>query len=228
VKALARRSATLREQIFDLVLSELKNGGFAPGTRITEEGLAKRLEVSRTPIREALGQLSRQGVLLLRAGGGYLVPSPTVESIRQIIEVRLLIEPPAVKIAATEYGTQQIEALSKAIAGEESSVNKPQPAAFARANEEFRNALFGPLSNKALSKLIGEFEGHLHFIRAVTLKDTSLRQEIVDRQVKVRDALKKRDGDRAELLWRAYLRFTEEVLVQALKELQGANGDASE
>jgi DNA-binding GntR family transcriptional regulator len=226
MKSPVRKSATLREQVFELVLTELRNGEFAPGTRITEEALAKRLEISRTPIREALGQLTRQGVLLLRAGGGYLVPSPTVDEIRHIIAVRLLLEPPAVKMAASEYGSAEVERLSKAIQGEENAVGKIHPAAFARANEEFRHALFDGLSNKALSRLISQFDSHLHFIRAVTLKDTTLRQEIVDRQVKIRDAVKRRDADRAEVLWRAYLRFTEEVLVQALRELQKAGGES--
>src|SRR5215813_1256137 len=94
--SLIKKSATLREQVFNAVLTELKSGGFAPGSRITEEGLAKRLEVSRTPIREALGQLTRQGILHVRQGGGYLVPSPDGQQIRHIIAVRMLLEPPAV------------------------------------------------------------------------------------------------------------------------------------
>ena len=217
MKTVVRRSAPLREQVFDAVFGMLRNGDFAPGTRITEESLAKTLQVSRTPIREAVGQLARQGFLVGREGGGYVVPTPTVEQVHQIIAVRLLIEPPAVRMAALEYGPDQIDLISKAIDAEQEAVGKVQPAAFARANEAFRRNLFDAISNTALSQLIAQFDNHLNFIRAVTLKDRELRQDIVDRQVKIRDAVKKRDGDRAEMLWRAYLTFTEVVLVHALK-----------
>src|SRR5512141_1654325 len=99
MKPVLMRSATLREQVFDAVFGMLRNGEFTPGVRITEESLAKMLEVSRTPIREAVGQLARQG-MLVREGRGYVVPTPTVDQVHQIIEVRLLIEPAAVRMAA--------------------------------------------------------------------------------------------------------------------------------
>jgi DNA-binding GntR family transcriptional regulator len=215
-----KKAATLREQVFEVVLSQLKNGAFAPGERITEEGLAKRLEVSRTPIREALGQLTKQGVLHARRGGGYVVPSPTIPQIRNILAVRALLEPPAVRMAAGEYGAAEIDRISKAIEAETSAITKAQPQPFARANESFRHALFGSISNVALSTLIAQFESHLHFIRAVTLNDQALRREIVVRQSKIRDAVKRHDGELAESLWRSYLRLTEDTLVQTLGELE--------
>jgi DNA-binding GntR family transcriptional regulator len=223
MKSPLERPATLRQQVFDLVLAELKGGALAPGTRITEEGLARRLEVSRTPIREALGQLTRQGVLLLRAGGGYLVPSPTREEVEQLVAVRLLLEPIAVRMAATEYGNEQVERISRAIRNEQSAIASTHPAAFARANEEFRHAIFDHLANRVLSRQIAQFDSHLHFIRSVTLKSRALRREIVARQVNIRDALKSRQGKEAEALWRAYLQFTEMVLIQAVHDLRSSD-----
>jgi DNA-binding FadR family transcriptional regulator len=63
-----------------------------------------------------------------------------------------------------------------------------------------------------LADAIAQFDSHLNFIRSVTLKDTALRRQIVNRQSKIRDAVQRRDKRRAESLWRAYLNFTEEVL----------------
>jgi DNA-binding GntR family transcriptional regulator len=220
-----KKSATLREQVFDAVLNELKSGRFAPGTRITEQGLAKQLVVSRTPIREALGQLARQGVLEARPGGGYLVPSPNDQELRHIIAVRMLLEPAAVRMAAEEYSEVHIERISKAIKAETAAVSKSDPAAFAIANEEFRLAMFDGLANKALSNLIKQFDHHLQFIRAVTLKDTALRKEVVTRQGKIRDALQKHDGERAQTLWCGYLKYTEEALTEALSKLHSAEDE---
>jgi len=222
-----KKAATLREQVFEVVLNQLKNGAFSPGERITEEGLARRLEVSRTPIREALGQLTKQGVLHARRGGGYIVPSPTIDEIRHIVAVRGLLEPPSVRMAAAEYGPGELEKISRAIESEASAVSRTQPQQFAKANEEFRHALFSAISNKALSALIAQFENHLHFIRGITLNDLALRRELVDRQSKIRDSLQRHDGDLAEGLWRSYLRLTEDTLVKTLKGLAQAESPRS-
>lgn len=213
-----KKGATLREQTFQLVLQELKSGKFSPGERITEEGLAMRLGVSRTPIREALGQLTKQGVLRARPGGGYVVPAPTIDEIRQIIAVRALLEPTAVRMAAKEYGPAQIRKITDAIEAESGSASRAQPTQFAKANEDFRHAMFDGIANRALSSLIAQFSNHLNFIRGITLNNLELRREIVDRQRKIRDALLSHDSDLAEGLWRSYLRLTEEVMVNAMTE----------
>jgi DNA-binding GntR family transcriptional regulator len=229
-----KKGQTLREQVFQLILSELRSGKFSPGERITEEGLAKRLGVSRTPIREALGQLTKQGILRARPGGGYVVPAPTIEEIRQILAVRALLEPAAVRIAASEYGPEQIEKITDAIESESGSASRAQPTQFAKANEDFRHAMFDNISNRALSSLIAQFSSHLHFIRGVTLNNVELRRVIVDRQKKIRDALQNHDGDLAEGLWRSYLRLTEEAMVSAMSNQEprpaarnGAKADAA-
>jgi DNA-binding GntR family transcriptional regulator len=219
--AIVKKSATLREQVFRVVVSELKSGRFAPGERITEEGLAQRLGVSRTPIREALGQLTKQGVLRAREGGGYVVPSPSIDEVRQIIAVRALLEPAAVRMAAAEYGPTEVEVITKAIEAESASASRVQPGQFARANEAFRHAMFDRISNRMLSSLIAQFASHLHFIRGVTLDNLELRKEIVDRQRKIRDAIEKHDGDLAEGLWRSYLRLTEDAMTNAMRQLAG-------
>src|SRR3569833_1259386 len=125
-----KKSATLREQVYQVVVNELKGGDFTPGERITEEGLAKRLGVSRTPIREALMQLSKQGVLRPRDGGGYIVPSPSIEELQQVIAVRTLLEPAAVRMAALEYDKPKVDLISKAIDAEAAAINNAQAVQF--------------------------------------------------------------------------------------------------
>jgi DNA-binding GntR family transcriptional regulator len=222
-----RKSAALREQVVDVVLTELRNGDISPGTRITEEGLARRFGVSRTPIREALGQLTRQGTLYARPGGGYVVPSPSVEEVRQTVAVRLMLEPQAVQMAAEEYGREEVRRITKAIRKAEDAIPRVQPAAFISALEDFRCALFSGIANRMLSKLIAEFGGHMHFIRAMTLKDSDLRKRVVAQQVEIRDAIKDHDGDRAQALWVAYIGQSEELLRRACREPARAPGDSA-
>lgn len=219
-----QRAASLRDQVVNAVLGLLQAGELIPGSRVTELGLARKLNVSRTPIREALGQLSQRGALQQRNGGGYVVPIPSDQEIRDVIAVRLLLEPSAARIAAEEYDESQIEEIDRAIAGETEASAERNPQHFAQANEAFRQAVFGSLPNKALRDAIWQFNAHLHFIRATTLKDVKLRKEIVQRQRQIRDAIAQRDPDMAEALWKSYLRLAEDVLLRALHQW---NSDAA-
>ena len=213
-----KKAATLREQVVDVLISELRSGQFGPGERLTEQGLAERMDVSRTPIREALNQLTEQGMLQARPRGGYVVPSPTVSHIRQIIAVRMLLEPPAVRMAAMEYGAEQVERITKSIESETLAAPDPHPGDFAHANEDFRRAVFDGISNQVLWDLIAQFANHLNFIRAATLSNMKLRRQILERQRKIRDAVAAHEEDLAEGLWRSYLRLTEESLISAMQE----------
>jgi DNA-binding GntR family transcriptional regulator len=206
------RSRALHQQVFELVLAELRNGDFPPGTRITEEGLAKRFGVLRSPIRAALAQLLRQETLRARLGGGYVVPSPSTEEVDQTVAVRLFLEPPGVRMAAEECGPSQVEQISRAIRRAERAIAETQPAALVVALEEVRSAILGGISNRVLSRLISDFGGHLHYIRTMTLWDRAVREEVVAKLVGIRDAIAAHDGARAEALWAAYIGQSRELL----------------
>lgn len=214
-----KKGATLRDQVVAAISKELRHGAYKPGERITELGLAERLQVSRTPIREALNQLLEQGVLHARMGGGYIVPTPTVEQIRQIIAVRELLEPAAVAMAAREYGPERVARISDAIEFEILSKSNADHTLFAAANEQFRRAVFDGIGNQVLWGLISQFAPHLDFIRAATLKDMALRGEIVARQEKVRDAIAAHDEASASRLWTSYLALSREALIAAIEDL---------
>ncbi|EJN05854.1 GntR family transcriptional regulator [Phyllobacterium sp. YR531] len=211
-----KRTESLREQMVEAILHDLRMGSISPGERLTEEGLAKRFNVSRTPVREALNQLTHQGLLEARTGGGYIVPFPTPDEIRKIIFVRKLLEPAAIRLAADEFGRGEIERMSGAIAGEVAHIGTRSAADFAKANEEFRDAIFQRISNKILSNAIAQFNNHLGLIRSSTLSDLELRKEIVNRQEQIRDAIKSHDADKAESLWMHYLDLTEKTLIAAI------------
>lgn len=215
-----QKAVPLREQVYEAILSQLRNGHYAPGERVTEGRVAKDLNVSRTPVREAMGQLHRHGILWAREGRGYEVPSPSESEVIEIFVVRQLVEPAAVGMAAQEYNEDRVLDLDKAISQEEKSVSTKNPNSFAVGNEAFRSALFDHISNDVLKGIISQFGYHLQFMRMTTLKSIPLRKEIVARQKKVRDAIAARDAATGTKLWHEYLDFAQESLVSAIREYQ--------
>lgn len=213
------KAPPLREQIVRALLDELRSGRFQPGERLTENGLAERLNVSRTPVREALNQLVEQGLIESRPRGGYLVPSPSIDEVRDIIAVRRMIEPPALRLIARHATPFDIRPIDEALAMEEKHLESADAHEFTSANENFRTSLFGGLQNKTLRAVIEQFSGHLNFIRATTLHDVALRKVIVALQRQVRDAVAENDEDLAETRWQGYLQHSEETLISTLHRL---------
>ena len=93
------RPSPLRERVYEALRAELRAGRFARGERLREEDIARQLGVSRTPVREALVQLYRDG-LLSEAGRGFMLADLTTRDIAEILELRLLLEPAAARHAA--------------------------------------------------------------------------------------------------------------------------------
>src|ERR1700716_2927871 len=98
--ALHTRPESLSEVVYETIRDAIVNRTIPPGVRVTEAGLAKQLNVSKTPVREALLRLREIGLIEPSGvrGGRIILPSPT--SIRQAYEVRLALETFAAEAAA--------------------------------------------------------------------------------------------------------------------------------
>ena len=103
-----------RAAVYERLRSDIAHGRIAPGQRLSEQGIAEALGVSRTPVREALSQLLSDG-LLVALGRGYAAPDLTPANIDDIYEMRLLLEPPIARHAARHASHDQVVALRQAI-----------------------------------------------------------------------------------------------------------------
>ncbi|MDE8653205.1 GntR family transcriptional regulator [Novosphingobium album (ex Liu et al. 2023)] len=210
------RTASLRDQVSMAVLDLLRSGELAQGARVTEEALAERFEVSRTPIREALARLAQQGILEKRKQGGYCVPSLSAEEISDIVAVRMLLEPPAIRDITKILSDRDLRELELSIAGQIEAAAKQNAKKFDLQNDRFRKVIFGSVPNKVLRMQIAQFDAHIHFMRAIAQVDTPSYAPMMGRQKALLEALKKRDPEEAEQRWKEYLHHTREWLFAAV------------
>src|SRR3546814_13180343 len=131
----------------------------------------------------------------------------------------LLHEPAAVRIAAEEFEPGEIDRVTRAIELEAAACEVKSSSRFAAANEEFRTSIFQHISNKALRAAIAQFTPLLHLIRAATLSDVDLRQDIVGRLIEVRDSIRAHDGARVERTWLSSLTLADATLILAATTL---------
>lgn len=108
-----QRSKSLHQQTYEALRSSILSGQLAPGDRLVETQLAQQLQVSRTPIREAMRQLQREGLVKADGSGGLRVTAISVLDAMQLYDCRLALEQLSV-VAACDHATQsQIDRLAQ-------------------------------------------------------------------------------------------------------------------
>jgi DNA-binding GntR family transcriptional regulator len=100
------RPRPLAQQAYDSIRAELMSGRWGPDERLTEQDVARRLSISRTPAREALRRLVLMGSLDALPGGGYVQRTLTARDVREHCELRLVLEPDAAALAAAREGPE--------------------------------------------------------------------------------------------------------------------------
>jgi DNA-binding GntR family transcriptional regulator len=112
-------SASLTRRIADEVYQRLREaiitGHLKPGARVIERDLTDRLQVSRTPIREALKQLEQEWLVVGYPHKGYFVRSPSYDEARQVYELRREAEGLSAQLAAERITDEELAAMSEAI-----------------------------------------------------------------------------------------------------------------
>jgi DNA-binding GntR family transcriptional regulator len=211
-----RRPIPLRDQVHDALRDSLRRGLYRPGERLTEMAAADTLGVSRTPVREALGLLAREGLLVALPGGGFQVPSIDSADIEEVFEIRELIEPHAAAQSARAPTRQGLAGMRAAVATELAHFEDKTADAFSAANSAFRDHLFGMCGNGRLARLIGTFEDHVQYVRWVTLEDRRVRDVVIQGQQEMIAAVEARDAAAAETAMRRHLASARRALMASL------------
>ena len=142
------------EQAADVIRESILAGRIPAGARIGEVDLARQLSVSRTPIREALSRLAAEGLVELSPNRGARVTSWSTAELREIFEVRLRLEPYAVRQAVPRLTGAQLDELS-GLAGQMCAVGRPGDgqdlAAIVELNRQFHGLLVAEARNPQLA-----------------------------------------------------------------------------
>lgn len=202
------RVAPLREQVADGLMERLRNGHFLPGERLTEGRVAHALGVSRTPVREALGILSEQGILTRRPDGGYAVAKPTLSALDELFELRRLLEPYAARRAARRVDDGDLALLRKAVGKLRKLAPTGAAAAVAETNREIRRLLFGFCGNESLARAIEQHSDQVYLMGMLTMNTKEGRLLVLRRHEGILHALSTRSESAVE---KAVIRYLEDA-----------------
>jgi DNA-binding GntR family transcriptional regulator len=143
---------TMRTQIKKYIQDCIKKGIYKPGDRIPETGLAKELNVSQAPVREAILELSVMGLLEERPYSGTYVRELTAEDIEDIYNTRAFIEEYAARRAAKRMTDEQLQAFLPILDQMELAVQNNDVDLFNTADIKFHELVLDGAQSKALKR----------------------------------------------------------------------------
>jgi DNA-binding GntR family transcriptional regulator len=156
------RLRSVREQTYRLLRRQLVTGQFRPGQRLTEHFLAKRLEVSRTPVREALHKLELEGLVITAGARGYQVPDDSVEDMNELFEIRAVLEGHALACLSDGIAAVALDELRLLVERAEQACGVGDLAQVFALNTEFHDTLSGLIA-ESRPRLHGLIEDMRHY-----------------------------------------------------------------
>jgi DNA-binding GntR family transcriptional regulator len=211
-----QRHKGLADDVYGAIFNKLMSLAISPGARITVDALVRELEVSQTPIREALGKLEGEGLVVKTHLVGYSAsPQITRRRFDEIYELRLLVEPDGARRAAARVGKEQMlqlketaEQMRKLDSRERSSYFR-----FARLDADFHDKIMEIAGNELIRDTLSHLHTHFHIFRLMF--HARVTEEALDEHEALLAALSSRDEPGAERAMRDHIERSRQRLLPA-------------
>lgn len=209
-----------RRKVTDWVYEELKNAivelRLPPGEPLREASLADRLGVSKTPIREALTRLQREGLVETTSFKGAVVTGYSRQDLIEIYELRELLENLAVRAAAESMDAAGRAQLSRIGRESRKLANSGDTAKLTPLLTEFDALVFAQIHNSRIRALIENLQAHLTRIGQLTTVIPGRILASVDEHDKIIEAIGAQDPDQAERYMSEHIRSVRDDQLHAL------------
>ena len=209
---------SLGEAVYESLLEGIICGQLEPGVFLSAAQLSSKLEVSRTPIHDALWMLASDGLVELQAGRRARVTQFGRDDLWEIFEIRRLLEGPAAEMAAGRMDQRQfgpLRGMVEELSGRKISVDWTRQ--WSDFDDQFHRTIAESSGNRRLAQDIARYHLlHRGFNRVST--DYKSLQRALAEHVEILDALEARDGSRARSLMESHISYWQIYFVEKFHE----------
>jgi len=196
---------TLRERLLAEVRASIIAGQMAPGELYSAPLIAARYEVSVTPVREALLDLVKEGLLTPVRNKGFRVVEPTEKDLDEIAKVRDLLEPAAVAQVARNATNEQLVRLRELAAEIARYARQGAIEEYLQADRNFHLAVIEATGNSRLVEIIARLRGQARLFGLKKIAEAGQLEASSRDHDDLLAAIEARDPERAEEIMRAHL-----------------------
>jgi DNA-binding GntR family transcriptional regulator len=219
------RSKSLHEQTYQALRTSILSGQLVPGDRLVETQLAQQLQVSRTPIREAMRQLQREGLIAGDTNEGLRVTSISAEDAIHLYDCRIGLEQMSVAGACDRITSAQLQTLEQTILQAEklmqrsaSPVDLINPQLL-ELDYQFHQTIAASSGNKWLVELLNQVFDKMTLLRLQTTRQNPKVLELRVEHHQIFEAIAQRDREAAVAAIHSHLAASKARVIQAVQQL---------
>ncbi|ADM36640.1 GntR family transcriptional regulator [Bacillus spizizenii] len=206
-------------QFYNQLKKMIFNGTFKPGERINETQLAKSFGVSRSPIREAMRLLEKDGLLKADDRNGFSITSLTAKDVDEIYKIRIPLEQLAVELVIDEADEKELAILEKQLEETEKAIhNGTEDTEIIHLNQNFHELLVDFSHNRHLKNLLEHVNDLIHFCRILNYTGDHRAETILSEHRKILEEVKKKNKEAAKQYVMAHFNHDCEHLKHVLEE----------
>lgn len=214
--AAKRTITTMREQVYQILRDNICRGVYAPGTRLQELDIAESLDVSRSPVREALRQLAADGLLLEIPNKGVYVKEFTAKDIEEIFDLRVMLEAYAIYHSAGHQTSARRDRLLRLLGDLEKHFKDGDVEAYTATDEKLHEEIVHLADNSLVNDTYDRVRSMNQQFRILSLMDAQRFRESLDEHREIVHALLTGNPEQADRINRTHLELARDAILRGM------------
>lgn len=196
--------ASATDRVFQVLYKAVISLALPPGSKVSEAEIAKQLDVSRQPVRDAFFRLAALGFLAIRPQRPTLITRISEQAVLDAVFTRVALEVECLRVVLTQKDLKCAASLRDLLGQQTAALDFADPGVFHALDEAFHGVLCESAGHAHVWKLIREQKAHMDRVRFLTLSEER-RQQVVIEHTEIVEALEARDAEEAEAKLRSHL-----------------------
>lgn len=208
---------TLNQRVLARLREMIAAGAMPPGTQLDEQTLANDLGVSRTPLREAIGKLVKEGLVEHRPYRGNFVRSFTAKQVSDLFEVRKALEGLAIRLAVTRLTDDHLASFRTILSDVEEALDQHDLLGYSAADRRFHNLVRDIADNESLTEALERLGLQIQVVRTIANRDPGVVERTAHERPRILAALEARDATLAGQLMEEHIEGVRRSVVSQLE-----------
>lgn len=199
-----QKKANLYKEVYEFIKNSIVHGNFAPGEKLKEIKLAEMLNISRTPVREALRKLETEGLVEIYPSQGAQVANLNKKTMTNLYECRAVMEGLAAKKAALQISNNELDLLEESILLARQYQLRNDLKKVVEKNTMFHETVMKASQNASLIQMMEQVRAQILRYRMIMF-NIGFRPRFLDEHLAIYHAIKNRKPDLAESLMKQHI-----------------------